>query len=199
VNRKLLFCVAVALQLVVLGWMVAAKERALATGARIVLKVEPYDPLDHLSGRYIQITPAVARIDTSKVVLFRGDAGDGPTAAAAAAPLTDRAVFVEFVQDGEIWSASRVVVEGAGVPPHVPFLRARVTGQTGALLELDYALNRFFIPADGRDPSRLVRDEKHSVRVVVRAPADGVGVVEDLLVDGKPWKEWDAAERAQGR
>jgi uncharacterized membrane-anchored protein len=197
VNRKLFFCVAVALQLVVLGWMVAAKERALATGARIVLKVEPIDPMNHLSGRYIQITPAIARVDTTKVVLVRGDAGDGPTPAAAAAPLTDRDVFVELVPDGEVWSASRVVVEGAGVPPHVPFLRARVTAHTGALLDLDYALNRFFIPADGHDPTWLVRDGKHTVRVVVRAPADGVGVVEDLLVDGKPWKEWDAAERAK--
>jgi hypothetical protein len=198
-NRRTVFQVAVLLQLVVLGWMVAAKERSLASGARVVLSVAPGDPIDHLAGRYVSISPAIARIDTGKVRLDRGDAGDGPTPAAANAPLTGRVVFVELVQEGEVWIASRVIVEGAGAPPRVPFLRAGVTEEAGPILQLDYSLDRFFIPADGRDPSFLVFEGKHTVRIVVRAPDDGVGVIEDLLVDGKAWKEWDAAERASGR
>jgi uncharacterized membrane-anchored protein len=198
-NKKIAFYVAVALQLVVLGWMVAAKERALLTGARVVLPVQPIDPMDYMSGRYIAISPAIALIDTTKTPLFRGDTGDGSDPATAFAPLTDRYVFVELEQSGEVWTASRVVVEGAGVPPHQPFLRARVNSHDGALLRLDYSLNRFFIPADGHDPSFLVSDPAHTVRVVVRAPTDGAGVVEDLLVDGKPWKEWDAEERAKAK
>ena len=52
-NRRIVFHVAVLLQLVVLGWMVAAKERVLASGVQVVLNVAPVDPIDHLAGRYI--------------------------------------------------------------------------------------------------------------------------------------------------
>lgn len=199
-NRKLAFQLAVALQLVFLGWMVAAKERTLATGTRVVLRVQPVDPTDYRSGRYIQITPAIARIDPEKVKVVRGDTGAAAPAGSAdsgLASLTGRTVFVELTHKGELWEATRVVVEGAGILPHTPFLRARVTMPFDATLRLDYSLERFYIPADGHDPSGLARDPDHSVRVVVRVPSDGAGVIEDLLVDGKTWKEWDAAERAK--
>jgi uncharacterized membrane-anchored protein len=203
-NRKLAFQVAVALQLVFLGWMVAAKERTLATGTRVVLKVQPIDPVDYRSGHYIQITPAIARIDPAKVPLVRGPPGAAGNAPAGAenpdlASLAGRTAFVELTHEGELWEATRVVVEGAGVLPHLPFLRARVEVPFDATLRLDYSLERFYIPADGHDPSSLARDPNHSIRVVVRVPNDGAGVIEELLVDGKTWKEWDAAERAKER
>jgi len=188
-NRRIAFHVAVALQLVFLGWMVAAKERALATGIRVVLKVQPIDPIDYQSGRYIQITPAIARIDPEKVPVVRGRLG--------AASLSGRVVFVEIAPEGELWEARRVVVDGSGASPRAPFLRARVGPPFDATLRLDYSLDRFYIPASGHDPSMLVGDPSHTIRVVVHVPSDGAGVISDLLIDGKPWKAWDAAERAK--
>lgn len=203
-NRRIVFQIAVALQLVFLGWMVASKERAVSTGMRIVLKVAPVDPIDHLSGRYIQITPAIARLDPAKVPVVRADEGTGGTGptregAAGTSSLLGRVVFVELTQVGDVWDATRVVVDGSGVAPRAPFLRANVEYSPDTMLRLRYPFGRFFIPADGHDPSYLATDPKHSVKVVVKVPSDGCGVLEELLVDEKRWKEWDAEERAKER
>jgi len=190
-NRKIAFQVAVALQLVFLGWMVAAKERTIATGLRVTLKVAPFDPNDYLSGRYLRITPAIAQIDPAKVEVVRGRE--------SLASLAGRNAFVELTRDGDVWDATRVVVDGSGVTPRRPFLRARVEYSMDTALHLDYSFERFYIPADGHDPSVFSSDRPHALVAVVRVPSDGAGVLEDLLVDGKPWKTWNAEEKAKER
>ena len=190
-NRKIVFQVAVALQLVFLGWMVAAKERARSTGLRVTLRVVPFDPNDYLSGRYIRITPAIAQIDPGKVEVVRG--GE------SLASLVGRVAFVELTRDGDVWDAKRVVVDGSGVAPGRPFLRARVDYSGDPTLRLDYSFERFYIPADGRDPGVFSSDRPHALIAIVRVPSDGTGALEDLLVDGKPWKAWNAEEKANGR
>jgi uncharacterized membrane-anchored protein len=184
--------------------MVASKERARSIGMRVVLKVAPVDPKDYMSGRYIQITPAIARLDPAKVPVERGgvaSSGAGPTREGAAdsgtPSLLGHVVFFELTRDGDVWDARRVVVDGSGVEPRRPFLRARVDYSPDTSLRLDYSLDRFYIPADGHDPSFLAFDSQHSVKVVLKVPSDGAGVIEDLLVDEKTWKEWDAEERAK--
>jgi GDYXXLXY motif protein len=190
-NRKIVFQVAVALQLAFLGWMVAAQERTLSTGLRVPLKVTSFDANDFQRGRYIRIAPAIAEIDPGKVEVVR--AGESLPS------LAGRVAFVELDRDGDVWDARRVVIDGSGVAPRLPFLRARVGGSGETSLHLDYPFERFDIPADGRDPSAWYSDPSHALVAVVRVPSDGKGVLEDLLVDGRPWKTWNAEEKAKER
>jgi len=197
-TRRTIFVVALSLQLMLLGWMVGTHERSLATGARVVLAVEAFDPIDYLAGRYVNIRLAVSHVDTQKTPLVRGDTAGVPDAAARSMPIYGP-VFVELAQDGELWKAARVVVADSGITPRAPFLRGRVTYQDGTTLQVEFELDRFYIPADGHDPSALIRDPKHVVRALVCIPADGGAVFDDLLVDGRSWHDWDAEQRALGK
>lgn len=201
-TKKTLFLIAVALQVALLGWMVAKSERLLARGERVVLRVRPVDPIDFMTGRYIAAHPAVGRIDVAKVPLVGETERDAAAAAASAAPgdlarLLNRDVFVELKEEGEFWVAQRVVVAGGPVEPRAPCLRGRVQPSYGTELDVDYGLDRFDIPYDAEDPSSLARSNDHTVALVVRVASDGRSVTEDLVVDGRPFAEWNAAEKAK--
>ena len=202
-TRGTLFRIAVALQVALLGWMVAASERTLAGGTRVVLKVRPVDPIDFMTGRYIDVHPEIASLDVAKVLLVGRTAEDArpKTSAATEAPdvtaLRNRTVLVELRPEGELWVAQRVVVEGGAIPPRAPFLRGRVDSAYGSVLQVDYGLGRFDIPYDAEDPTPLARSPDHAVALVVRVAGDGRSVTEDLRIDGRSFADWNAAEKAK--
>jgi hypothetical protein len=195
-TRRTVFLVAVALQVALLGWMVAASERTLAHGTRVVLKVQPLDPVDFMTGRFIRATPAIARIDTTLVPIV----GPLPSGGATSDPLRRlqaARISVELRQEGELWVAQRLVLDGAAEPARAPFLRGRVTWVDGTHVNLDFGLERFDIPYDADDPTPLSRSPEHLVALVVKVAGDGRGVVEDMRIDGAPFSTWNAAEKAK--
>jgi len=200
-TKRTLFLIAVALQVALLGWMVASSERTLARGTRVVLRVRPVDPIDFMTGRYVDAHPAIGRIDVAKVPLVGAPPEDAAAGTAAGTPdlsrFWSRTVCVELRQEGEYWVAERVVLADGAVAPRAPFLRGRVAPSNGTLLDVDYGLDRFDIPYDAEDPSPLARSNDHSVALVVRVASDGRSVTEDLVVDGRPFAEWNAAEKAK--
>ena len=200
-TRKTLFLIAVALQVALLGWMVASSERTLARGTRVVLRVRPVDPIDFMTGRYVDAHPAIGRIDVAKVPLIGAPAENTTTGATTGTPDLSRIwghdVCVELRQEGEYWVAERVVLEDGAVAPRAPFLRGRVAPSHGTLLDVNYGLDRFDIPYDAEDPSPLASSNDHVVALVVRVASDGRSVTEDLVVDGRPFAEWNAAEKAK--
>jgi hypothetical protein len=117
-TKGTLFRIAVALQVALLGWMVAASERTLAGGARVVLKVRPVDPIDYMTGRFVNAHPEIGRIDLVAVPLVGAPVDERATTTRPAAPdratLQNGRVFVELQPSGSVWVAQRVVYDGGG-------------------------------------------------------------------------------------
>jgi hypothetical protein len=199
-TKGTLFRIAVALQVALLGWMVASSERTLDHGTLVLLKVRPVDPIDFMTGRFVRVRPEIATLDLSAVPLV-GEPGESyngvlPGDSPYAGLLNDH-VLVEVRPGAGSWIATRVVWEGGLVAPHAPFLRGRVASAHDRQLDLDYGLDRFDIPYDAEDPTPLTRSGEHVVVLAVRVTSDGRSVTEDLRIDGQPFAAWNAAEKAK--
>jgi uncharacterized membrane-anchored protein len=199
-TKGTLFRIAVALQVALLGWMVAASERTLSRGTLVVLKVRPVDPIDYMTGRFVRVRPEIATLDLAVVPLV-GEPGESSNGVLPGdspyAGLLNDPVLVELRPAGGLWIATRVVWAGGAVAPHAPYLRGRVESVHENHLDVDYGLERFDIPYDAEDPSPLTRSGEHVVALAVRVADDGRSVTEDLVVDGRPFAEWNAAEKAK--
>lgn len=197
-TKRTLFLIAVALQVALLGWMVASSERTLSRGTLVVLKVRPVDPIDYMTGRFIRVRPEIATLDLAAVPLVGESAEDAATNGAELhVELVNRNVLVELRPGARLWTATRVVVDGGPIAPHAPFLRGRVESVHGNHLDVDYGLERFDIPYDAEDPTPLTRSDEHVVALAVRVADDGRSVTEDLRIDDRPFAEWNAAEKTK--
>ena len=190
-NRKTAFLLAVLAQFALLGWMVAAQERVLAHGRRIELKIEPFDPIDPLSGRYLQIRVAVSRVDLKTI----RPAWDTASLEAEAASLVGQEVVVTLGDTNGDLAPEDVVNPAYFEPsPSTIALRGQVKRHFGSTIDVEYGLERFFIPADASDPSPLMWQQDHRLEIVVRAMPDGRSTLEDLLIDGEPFALWNARQ-----
>lgn len=182
-SRAAVFYSAVALQIAVLGFLVAREERVIRRGARVVLAIEAWDPSSFLSGRYLATPLAISRIDWTTL-------GDG-----AEPPSPGDAAFTELVEGEPHWTAARVHTVRPPAGDEAVFLEGRVTDRTGSLVTIDYGLDRFYFPETSRDPSLWTEGgTRNGLSLVVRVRA-GRGVTEDLLVEGRPFAEWDRSVR----
>ena len=81
----------------VFGWMVAAKEQAIASGRTILLELAPADPRSLMQGDYMVLRYAIAReIDETRALA----AGDGT--AIVAVDANDVATFVRLDDGGPL-------------------------------------------------------------------------------------------------
>lgn len=180
---------AVLAQLAVLGWMVAWQERALAQGEPVVLEVRSFDPFDPLAGRYLALRLAHESIDAAKVEVVDAD-GVRLDQATLLAPYAWQPAFIELERKGAPRGVRRVVLGDRAEPPDAPYLRARSNRIDGTHLDLDCGLDRYYIPADGRDPTRAAAHVKQLTVLVRLSPSGGLHL-EELLVDGTPYPEWN--------
>lgn len=170
--------VAFALQVALAGWVVGAREVALATGTEVRLAVEPVDPRDLLRGDYVVLTYAISRLpadlrtdetdveagDTVYVSLAPGERGWTATAIAMRPPEGD------------------VVIRGI-VRSTAPAI-AGCTEACGPVVIVDYDIDRFFVPeGTGRALEALRNDQRLSVDAVLTA--GGRAALKRLLVDGE--------------
>jgi len=189
-NRRIAFGLAVLAQFAFLGWMVASQERALRVGRRVVLSIEPFDPIDPLSGRYLAIAPRAGRIDLAEVENWFG-AGDP---AADATSLVGQEIDVTLTERGGEWIPARVEIAGSAPGSEIR-LRGRVLSAYGSTIVVAYGLDRFYIPADAADPSPLLWQEGRHLSIEVRVTSDGHALIQDLLIDGEPFSKWNAAQK----
>lgn len=173
-RRRLLYLGAILVQIGVIGALVANEEMKLAFGSRVELEVVGRDPLDPLAGAYQDIDLAIERLPLSL-----GRPGES-------AARGDR-VFVSL-RMGE----NGHVASGYGLREPSPesdlYLRGRVVAVDDAEIRVEYGLSRYYVPFDAADPTL---EERPRLRVVVFVTADGRGTIEDLLVDGVPFDEWN--------
>lgn len=183
-NRSLTLLLALAPQFALVAGLALREEYARATGRELLLEVRAYDPMDALSGRYISTPLAITRIELS------GLPHDEELAEV-------ESVWVVLAPGEHYWEPAAVRVERPELAANHACLRARVESvgehEGQALLELEYPIERFYIPADGRDPSLLWASGEQRSQLAVRVKVTGSGYasVEDLLIDGVSYAEWN--------
>ena len=188
-NRRVAYLLAVLAQLLFLGWMVGAQEHLRKTGRRIVISIEPVDPIDPLAGRYLAIRPRPGRLDL----------GELPNDLALTDPprsdesIVGREVDVFLREEGGEWVASYVELAGRERDDAL-FLRGRVRSASGSLLFVEFGLERFYIPADAADPSPLLWQGGRHLAIAVRVLPSGEAGIEDLLVDHEPFAAWNRSQ-----
>jgi uncharacterized membrane-anchored protein len=178
-TRRLKFVIAMFVQFSILGLMIAQAEWTLRSGVRIELEVEPFDPIDPLSGRHLVVRLAANWIEGDRIEPSdQIDLEVGDT------------LYVTF----DVHPKPAVLIRASRTePPAVVHYAKATVRATGPVVEVDYGLDRFFIPLDATDPS-IFRDatgKRPLLRLVARLANGGRIVTEDLLVDGIPFLEWN--------
>jgi len=162
-------------QFLLVGGIAVREEVVLATGTAVVLRVRPYDPMDPLAGRYLGTPLEIERLDLARIPHDEGLFGRD-------------AVWVVLAPGEPCWGPVAVRREQPGPAAGQVSLYAEVDGRQvpGDTLRVRYAFGRFYIPEGGKDPSA-----RADLALRVRVSASGHAAIEDLLVDGKPYAEWN--------
>lgn len=188
-NRPRALMLALAPQVLLLLSMIAREEITLRTGVPVVLEVRPYDPMDMLSGRYLAVPLAIEQLDADQIA--------HPTP-----PLHyGQAVWVGLKPGEDHWTPLSLAAEppDAGTAQAFVWLRGRINDSWSGdgVIKVAYDLDRFYIPEDAADPSRLESGQTaaRKLALVVRVNSQGRGSIADLLVDGQPYAQWNRAQR----
>lgn len=162
-------------QFLLVAGLAVREEWALATGAVVVLEVRPYDPMDPLAGRYLRTPLAIERLDLAAIVHDEGVFAGGD-------------VWVVLAPGAPCWKPVAVrAARPESDEGRVCLCGEVIAGQThGQVLAVRYAIGRFYIPAGGKDPSA-----RADLALRLRVTASGSAAVEDLLVGGKPYADWN--------
>jgi len=135
--------------------------------------------MDPLSGRYIATPLVISRlkVDELRNECPQAEIGDD--------------VWVALESATPFW---RPIALHCAPPPGAVALRGVVRSQWDTSWTVDYELERFFIPADGADPSVGPVSSRPQLLAVVRVETSGAALLVDLLVGGEPYKQWNARQ-----
>jgi len=169
------------LQLGSLGWTVTQRELALSRGVRFLFQVAPVDPYDAFRGRYV----ALGQEDLVHTVGARSGFRKG------------QKVFLSVMVDGEGFAH----MKDPGIRPPAgkeAWVSARVRSVNGDKLRIRPPFSRFYMEEKvAPRAERAVRRNRAAPRTSTRPRAwiavrirGGIGVIEDLFVDGKPISEY---------
>lgn len=159
-------------QLVAAGSSIARYERTLRSGVVYRFLAEPVDPEDVFRGRYLQLGFAASRQVMSRP-------GNDPTAL----------VYARLGVDTQ----GLAVVQGlqAERPEQGDYLAVRTRWASSDGVGVELFFDRYFLEeSKALEAERLYRDAaQRSQAVVAVRVLDGLGVIEDLYVDGVPLRE----------
>jgi predicted thioesterase len=158
-------------------FMIAQREKVLRRGEEFRFRAAPVDPYDAFRGRFVRVNVASNRI----------------AAADAAAYARGERIHVTVTNDADGWAhfaaASRRRPEGHA------WIRTRVEWVDGRHVAFDTTMHRFYMeeteaPAAEtavRDITR--RDATNRTAAIVARIRDGLAVMTDLEIDGRPVRE----------
>jgi uncharacterized membrane-anchored protein len=178
------YALALAAPFAALGWIVAREEWTRSQGREVRLEVRGYDPMDALSGRYLEVPLVISRLPLTELAAPSADIRNGDD------------VFVTLQPGDPFWTAASV---SKTEPLGGVFLRGHTTWlQPGGMASVEYGLDRFYIPDQGSDPTRRGGGApwNRHLTAVVRVADSGRASFVDLLVDGEPYATWNAKQPA---
>jgi uncharacterized membrane-anchored protein len=181
------FYAIVVLQLLFLLGEAATNEMALRGGRVVTLRAHPVDPRSLFMGNYLALS--YDDISTINLATIR-------RAEPAGAFRYGRTVYVG-IEPRKPWAIARVLTTSR--PPRqatMPYLRGRVTGIYESTIDVQYGLERYFIPETvQRKVNRLQWAwGRHRPRITVEVSLGrvGQGLIRRVLVDGAPLQSGSA-------
>ena len=178
VPRGMLFAVAGAIQLALIGAMVIDRAGILRDGKEITLQTRPVDPRDFLRGDYVILSYDISQISADELRKQQGAKDREPV------------VFVKLaLQPDGFHKAVSAHFEPVPVSGNEVLIRGRISNWrycTNCLTYfVNYGLEKFFVPeGEGRELENARNQNK--LTVVAAVTSSGRAAIKRLLLDGKP-------------
>jgi len=170
-RRELFILVlAVGLQVVVLGAMIAERARPLLTGDTILLRVVPVDPRDLFRGDYVILSYDFSRVPPGGIVGL-------PQSGYNRRDWQGRTVYVSLAAepDGRHWRANKYSTTR---PTSGKYLCGTITGYH----RIECGIESYYVQeGTGREYERAIRNRKLSAEVAVTA--DGQATLKALRIE----------------
>lgn len=193
-SRRTKFFLAVLFQAGIAAWLAGSQEQLLANGTQVVLRSTGVDPYALFLGRYIRTRPeGLTFITRADVPCPEEEFADGSRLWVLVEPDAEP-TQMEY---GSVlhW---RVVGVAAERPKDGVAIRGRVESDNGARIRARFGLNRFYIPETAVDPTHwrpeVPEGEEappRTLSVLMRVAGSGRAAIEDLLVEGEPYADWN--------
>ena len=169
------FIVAVVIQILILAGVPARKVFTITTGKTVVLKVQPIDPYNILSGYYVTLGFDISRVDAF------------PNASGTFQGVSDGAWCYAIVENGDDGTWKPISLERE-LPANLPDNRAALLGRIkhGAIT---YGIEEFYIPEAQRD--RIAEDLTRNVdkaRVEIKVDRSGHAALERLRIEDRVYE-----------
>jgi len=178
VPRGVLFAVAGAIQLALIGAMVIDRAGILRDGKEITLQTRPVDPRDFLRGDYVILSYDISQIPADELRKQQDTKDREPV------------VFVKLaLQPDGFHKAVSAHFEPVPVSGNEVLIRGRISNWrycTGcSTFFVHYGLEKFFVPeGEGRELENARNQNK--LTVVAAVTSSGRAAIKRLLLDGKP-------------
>lgn len=165
------FVAAVVVQILILVAVPARKVVTRATGRTVVLKVQPIDPYNLLSGYYSTLSFDISRVD----------------AFPNAQVFPDGSWVYAIVQRGDdgIWTPALLATQ---LPANLPDNRVALLGQINYGL-IKYGIEDFYIPEAQREAiAEDLRMNRNQARVEVKVDSSGHAALERLKIQDRTYE-----------
>ena len=182
------FCLALTLQLVIVGGVGIARFSSLHNGRSAYLQIEPVDPRDPFRGDYLTFTYDASTFPMNLLAVDETAAAAGTSSPEPPTITVHRGqvVFVPLVREGRYWVPTKGVS-----PQRVPedyygsdTIVARATVQSvGSEIRVTYGAEQLFLP-EGKGQT-LPMHADAVARVTVGT--NGVMTVRAVMVNGRRW------------
>ena len=158
---KIAFWATVAGQIILLVAFIAVKENTLRTGTSVLLQTVPIDPRSLLQGEYVVLRYEIGDISGKMPNSRQGDT-----------------IYVQLMEDSDgVWRAIGYAMNRPGAD------RVFIQGTVAGRGRLEFGIDTYFIP---EGTGRII-ERSRDVKVRVAVNSRGAAVIEELLVDGKPF------------
>jgi uncharacterized membrane-anchored protein len=186
-----LFCLALALQVAIVGGVALARSSSLKDGTTVYLKIQPVDPRDPFRGDYLTYTYEASEVPREYLAMeepaIESTAG-GPVYVEP--PRADvkpgETIWVPLQRAGQYWVPTYGVTKTRPVDElgygGAAVARATVKSSDIATLTVTYGAEQFFVP-EGAGLQFPTGDAVARVTV----GTDGKVTVRAILVNGRPW------------
>ena len=182
------------LQLLAVGERIYRYESVLSHGKRFLFKTAPVDPYDLFRGRYVAVSQ-----ENLKIPIEEGRAEDFPYRSVAWAQLAvgpdgfARFASISRERTGGDEVKVRVAWAGQDSESHFAALGPNLERprKPGYFVNIEPPFDRYYMNEKSapKAESAYRRASRDNACLAVRV-ADGVGVIEELLIDGMPVRQW---------
>jgi uncharacterized membrane-anchored protein len=157
------------------GRLAGDLEFLLTHGRTVLLETHPVDPRDLLRGDYVSLSYKISNVPLK---LFMPPLTNSPAAGSK--------VYVVLERRGDFHEIVRAETTAPSAEANQVVLRGRSGGRwwhpSADIVQVEYGLERYYVPEGTGNP-------RGKVTVEVAVPSSGNGMIKQVFIDGKPYRE----------